>query len=920
MRKVFLVNIVAILLLLWLLTQNVSQAASPSFAKEVSEWANASAKQPTEREKIALQKNEEIHSIKNAGFTQQKNNIPLYWLPRKKRGNPLLKYVENGFIDKGSVVIATENKSEWGEWESSPIVIKGNTNYTISFAMRCKSIAGFAFAEVIFDNDDRYIRFLPSNWEIISESFNTKPDSTSSTIRLVLYCRPGMAVQFDNISIYESKIEIISPEPKQVFNCATPKFRWYVPGTFDTFDLIIAKDKDLKRRVFYLSGTRKDEYTLSHPLKKGKYFFGLRARKLVALASAITPSPPLESEIIPFEIAGDQEDTAAPRIIGVQPKRCGPDTIINVFVRDEPGGSDIDPSSFQLRLDGGVLKGQYKKENGKYMSQTTPSLFPGRHDATVSFSDRAGNKTKYAWRIYSSPLEPKVTIDQYNVIYFQGKPVFLNGFYSVLPEINVFEELRSSGFNAQQRYDVLTLSLGEKFLSKCDEYGFHVIGGGADPLKLDDSKIVDLIRKGDRHKSLLAYYLHDEPGPDENTIQRMERGRELVAQNSTRSSATVICYPEYFSPLRDTCDILMCDPYPYFKWQGDPIAPLTKVSDAVRHLREACNDDKPVIAAPQCFSLGPPEQRQCTFWEQRCMTYLALASGARGILYFAYNPSLDHVAEYPGLWHGMKELGKELKAHEKVWMAPEVDTEIHSFVEKSDIICSLRKMDGDYYLLAINATDKSDDVMLNIPLLQGKTLHVIGEGRKVVMNAGGACEHFAPWEVHFYTTAREFPEVYHVKSLNQECEKLRQQFYDQRKDNIAASFNDAKVTDNSSVSSLRYNAWRAIDGVYRNCWNPDALNGQPVLTVEFARNEIIDRVVVVSNQDTVFGSSSQSLKSFRVEAKVNGGWKLIVKEPSMKKVKKAYGFSPVLTQTIRLIVEQGYGVAELEAWRKQQNE
>lgn len=208
--------------------------------------------------------------------------------------------------------------------------------------------------------------------------------------------------------------------------------------------------------------------------------------------------------------------------------------------------------------------------------------------------------------------------------------------------------------------------------------------------------------------------------------------------------------------------------------------------------------------------------------------------------------------------------------------------------------------------------------MLNIPLLQGKTLHAIGEGRRVVMNPSGFHEHFFPWEVHFYTTAREFPEMYHVKSLNQECEKLRQQFYDQHKNNVAASFNDATVADNSPQTIyVGQNTWRAIDGVSRTCWIPNAPDGQPVLTVDFARKETIDRIVVVSNYDNVFGNSSQTLKSFRVEAKVKGDWKLIVKEPSMEKVKKAYGFSPVLTQTIRLIVEQGYGVAELEAWRKQ---
>jgi hypothetical protein len=124
-------------------------------------------------------------------------------------------------------------------------------------------------------------------------------------------------------------------------------------------------------------------------------------------------------------------------------------------------------------------------------------------------------------------------------------------------------------------------------------------------------------------------------------------------------TAIVIYRPENFGDYASASDILMTDPYPI------PHRPLTVVSESVRAAREAVGDRKPVWAIIQAFNWAEASQearrigwaRWPTYAEQRCMAYLAVINGAKGILFFRYGGN-EHD---PANWRAVKRVAGELK-------------------------------------------------------------------------------------------------------------------------------------------------------------------------------------------------------------------------------------------------------------------
>ena len=86
-------------------------------------------------------------------------------------------------------------------------------------------------------------------------------------------------------------------------------------------------------------------------------------------------------------------------------------------------------------------------------------------------------------------------------------------------------------------------------------------------------------------------------------------------------------------------DIIWTDPYPI------PSRPVTMVSRWVSDAVSIAGPSKPVWAVPQAFdwnvwNKGKIDQaHRPTPEEERCMTYLALVHGAKGILYWAHTAS-----------------------------------------------------------------------------------------------------------------------------------------------------------------------------------------------------------------------------------------------------------------------------------------
>jgi hypothetical protein len=193
--------------------------------------------------------------------------------------------------------------------------------------------------------------------------------------------------------------------------------------------------------------------------------------------------------------------------------------------------------------------------------------------------------------------------------------------------------------------------------------------------------------------------------------------------------------PEVTDDYADCYDVVMPDPYPLLK----ALRPMTYVSDRMDVSREALGDRKPVWVVPQAFGwdviqgIDEPERyRTPTPEQERCMTYLALAHGARGVMYYCYHVYTRYDAEkkkaggwpymlggylpdqQPKLWAALAQLGAEMKRLGPSLAQPESQSGVVGAVHWR----LLPSAEGDW-LLAVNA-DETKPASAAIPLTAKK--------------------------------------------------------------------------------------------------------------------------------------------------------------------------------------------------------
>ena len=260
------------------------------------------------------------------------------------------------------------------------------------------------------------------------------------------------------------------------------------------------------------------------------------------------------------------------------------------------------------------------------------------------------------------------------------------------------------------------------------------------------------------HPALLAWYLVDEPDHGSWNVPPPEvrLAGKLIAQEDggRRPTITLVMSwtPSNIYQYRDTSDILASDPYAIKAQRPND---LRYVSRTVDTMRRAVSDAKPVWVVLQAGWDQTPEP---TPEEEYAMTYLALAHGADGILWFELNYTLKH----PALWQALKDIAGELQRLTPVLTAKTVWLKQGLGHPAVDAI--LKETSEAYYLIAVNVPDVrgsnggakellSKDlqgVRLPVGLEGAEEATVWFEGRRVPLRQGVLVDDFRLYERHVY--------------------------------------------------------------------------------------------------------------------------------------------------------------------------
>lgn len=392
-------------------------------------------------------------------------------------------------------------------------------------------------------------------------------------------------------------------------------------------------------------------------------------------------------------------------------------------------------------------------------------LEPGGYAIEVDLTraSQALGRERLPFRVYgSSPNEVRIDADLNTLV--NGQPFLPVGLYSV--PLEHLATVAQAGFTAVLTYDSATASL-TAYLDEAARVGLMAVvhspaawfGEGG------EARLRTAVAALRGKPALLGWYLIDEPSSDRagQTPADLARLYALMQElDPYHPTFTVYCQPAEFALYADTHDVFMCDPYPVGNRPLNYVAEWTDLGNAAMAGR------KPVHVVPQSFG---SEQGPQTWWrmptaeEERCMGYLALVHGAKGLFYYRFDvqrydraladagkwpwPTIGYLPDLqPASWAGLANTARELRDLAPVILA--AAPAARATADTPALHVALRQTGGGLTLIAVNPTEEPLTARVAVPGLTATRAEVLFEGRQVAVRAGALEDRFEGFAVHVY--------------------------------------------------------------------------------------------------------------------------------------------------------------------------
>lgn len=361
------------------------------------------------------------------------------------------------------------------------------------------------------------------------------------------------------------------------------------------------------------------------------------------------------------------------------------------------------------------------------------------------------------------PFTPKPTVgfDKNGFLTVEGKPWFPVGIYTLQARQggheDVMEEGRQAGFNCTVFY-AYTVDTITPLLDAAQRHGLRAFVYPANPYRVREhtatrDELVGEIKARMNHPALLGWYLVDEPeGIGVSSVETVRNYYQLVKETDpSHPCSLVIMSPGAAANYGGSADIVWIDPYPV------PHSPVTYVSECMDGAHASVAGDKPVWAIPQAFdwsvwNTGKIDKiHRPTPDEERCMTYLALVHGAKGIIYWAHTGSKYYIHDYPEHWAAVKKIAGELRDLSPVLLTGNSRIKASATPGTATLDLMVKELDGQVYVFAVNRETTACQATISLKGVPTfSNIEVMFENRSVTGGRSGWKDAFRPFEVHVY--------------------------------------------------------------------------------------------------------------------------------------------------------------------------
>ena len=383
-----------------------------------------------------------------------------------------------------------------------------------------------------------------------------------------------------------------------------------------------------------------------------------------------------------------------------------------------------DPAGTMFMLDGKADALTVTCDGARWTLRPTAPVAPGLH---VIVRQNAV-ETQEIPIVRTDRELPRLSLRRDGILLKDGKPFFPVGTYRDPSDTDTdFTGTLEAGFNFTHSYYFEETDRGEAvlrqdraYLDRAGKLGVNVFlacsrkevfkyGNSLEPAA------ARILREMAARRLTAPNYIscdpHEEPdgGPWGLSPRAVHRVHRLLKDvDPVHLTHTLLYLPKSFKDYSRSVDVLMIDPYPQ---------PYDNVDFVYRLLRQAAEDSgKPIWAAIQAFDWRiadytfdykvPAKEHRPSVAELRCMAYLSLAAGAKGMVFYWWREDKAKIREqYPAIWAEICRLTREIKALTPFLVSEEPAPEC--FASTEGIRAKAFVCDGKIKLLVINTLEKS---------------------------------------------------------------------------------------------------------------------------------------------------------------------------------------------------------------------
>lgn len=148
------------------------------------------------------------------------------------------------------------------------------------------------------------------------------------------------------------------------------------------------------------------------------------------------------------------------------------------------------------------------------------------------------------------------------------------------------------------------------------------------------------------------------------------------------------------------------------------------------------------------------------------MTYSALAEGANGLFYYAYDDGKWRMSEHPATWEALRQVVAEVNQRLPLFTARHPwsglyvtypdwasgwNEALNGAVTTTllEVTAANSTVKEGRYILSVNTTGRTENFQVHLPILPG-ILPVFAENRDLPVNAGVFSDNIGPYAVHVY--------------------------------------------------------------------------------------------------------------------------------------------------------------------------